>query len=149
MNAEKERHCSDDLCRLPDWLAWHMYWKSKSADKPENTFGHFGAKHHPVEKPATITDMSTTCPLFCMYTIRTLQNMIAQRNLYQNHLWCDPRFGTWRLVFAFLRGLDGQNRQSPIASIAIPQFHVERMLNECTPIARFESQRNERRVCED
>ena len=34
-------------------------------------------------------------------------------------------------------------------SQAIPQFHVERMLNEWTPIARFESQHNERRVCED
>ena len=34
-------------------------------------------------------------------------------------------------------------------SQAIPQFHLERMLNERTPIARFESQRNERRVCED
>ena len=34
-------------------------------------------------------------------------------------------------------------------SQAIPQFHAERMLNEWTPIARFESQHNERRVCED
>ena len=34
-------------------------------------------------------------------------------------------------------------------SQAIPQFHVERMLNEWTPLARFELQRNERRVCED
>ena len=34
-------------------------------------------------------------------------------------------------------------------SQAIPQFHVERMLNEWTPIARFESQHDERRVCED
>ena len=34
-------------------------------------------------------------------------------------------------------------------SQAIPPFHVERMLNERTPIARFESQHNERRVCED
>ena len=32
---------------------------------------------------------------------------------------------------------------------AIPQVHVERMLNEWTPIARFKSQHNERRVCED
>ena len=31
----------------------------------------------------------------------------------------------------------------------IPQFHVERMLNERTPIARFESWHNERRVCEN
>ena len=29
-------------------------------------------------------------------------------------------------------------------SQAILQFHVERMLNECTPIARFELQHNER-----
>ena len=34
-------------------------------------------------------------------------------------------------------------------SQAILQFHVERMLNEWTPIARFESKHNERRVCED
>ena len=34
-------------------------------------------------------------------------------------------------------------------SQAFPQFHVERMFNEWTPIARFESQHNERRVCED
>ena len=34
-------------------------------------------------------------------------------------------------------------------SQAIPQFHVERMLHEWTPIARFESQCNERRVYED
>ena len=34
-------------------------------------------------------------------------------------------------------------------SEAIPQFHVERMLNEWTLVARFESQRNERRVYED
>ena len=47
------------------------------------------------------------------------------------------------------------NRQSLVfsdrnqLSQAIPQFHVEPMLNEWTPIARFESQTNERRVCED
>ena len=34
-------------------------------------------------------------------------------------------------------------------SHAIPQFHVERMLNEWTPIARFESQHKELRVCEN
>ena len=34
-------------------------------------------------------------------------------------------------------------------SQAIPHLHVERMLNERRPIARFESQHNERRVCED
>ena len=34
-------------------------------------------------------------------------------------------------------------------SQAIPQFHVERMLNEWTPIAPFESRHNERRACED
>ena len=34
-------------------------------------------------------------------------------------------------------------------SQAILQFHVERMLNEWTPIAQFESQHNEHRVCED
>ena len=34
-------------------------------------------------------------------------------------------------------------------SQAILQSHVERMLNEETPIARFESQHHERRVCED
>ena len=34
-------------------------------------------------------------------------------------------------------------------SQTIPQFHVERLLNEWTPIARFKSQHNERRVCED
>ena len=34
-------------------------------------------------------------------------------------------------------------------SQAIPQFHVEQMLNEWTPIARFESQHNERRDNED
>ena len=32
---------------------------------------------------------------------------------------------------------------------AIPQFHVERILHQRTPIARFESQCNERRVYED
>ena len=46
--------------------------------------------------------------------------------------------------------LDEQNHQSPAfsernqLSQAILQFDVERMSNECTPIARFESQRNER-----
>ena len=34
-------------------------------------------------------------------------------------------------------------------SQAIPQFHVERILRQRTPIARFESQCNERRVYED
>ena len=34
-------------------------------------------------------------------------------------------------------------------SQAISQIHVERMLNEWTPIARSESPHNERRVCED
>ena len=34
-------------------------------------------------------------------------------------------------------------------SQAIPQLHLERMLTEWTPIACFESQHNERRVCED
>ena len=50
----------------------------------------------------------------------------------------------------------GKNRQSQIASVlrgqlsqAIPQFHEERMSNEWTPIARFESQHEERRVFED
>ena len=47
------------------------------------------------------------------------------------------------------------NRQSLVfsergqLSQTILQFHEERMLNEWTPIARFESQHNERRVCED
>ena len=34
-------------------------------------------------------------------------------------------------------------------SQAIPQFHVERILHQRTPIAQFESQRNERRVYKD
>ena len=34
-------------------------------------------------------------------------------------------------------------------SQAIPQFHVERRPHQRMPIARFESQRNERRVYED
>ena len=34
-------------------------------------------------------------------------------------------------------------------SQAIPQFHVERILHQRMQIARFESQRNERRVYED
>ena len=34
-------------------------------------------------------------------------------------------------------------------SQAIPQFHVERMLNKWMPITRFELQRNERRTYED
>ena len=47
------------------------------------------------------------------------------------------------------------NRQSPVfsergqLSQAIPQVHVEPILLQRTPIARFESQRNERRVYED
>ena len=47
------------------------------------------------------------------------------------------------------------NRQSLVfsergqLSQAIPQFHVERILHQRTPIARFESQRNERRAYED
>ena len=47
------------------------------------------------------------------------------------------------------------NRQSLVISErgqlsqAIPQFHVERMLHQLTPIARFESRHNERRVYED
>ena len=44
------------------------------------------------------------------------------------------------------------NRQSLVfnergqLSQPIPQFHVERMLHQWKPIARFESQRNERRA---
>ena len=34
-------------------------------------------------------------------------------------------------------------------SQAIPQFHVERLLNEWTAIAQFELQRNERKIWED
>ena len=34
-------------------------------------------------------------------------------------------------------------------SQAIPQFHVQRMLNERTPIARFEWRQSERKVCDD
>ena len=51
--------------------------------------------------------------------------------------------------------LDGPNRQSPVfsersqLSQAILQFHVERMLHEWTPTARFESRHNERRVYDD
>ena len=47
------------------------------------------------------------------------------------------------------------NRQSLVfsergqLSQAIPQFHMERMLHEQTPIARFESRCNERRVYDD
>ena len=47
------------------------------------------------------------------------------------------------------------NRQSPAfsehnqLSQAIAEFHVERMLNERTPIARFESRHNERKACKD
>ena len=47
------------------------------------------------------------------------------------------------------------NRQSLVfsergqLSQAIPQAHVERILHQRTPIARFESQRNERKVYED
>ena len=47
------------------------------------------------------------------------------------------------------------NRQSLVFSErvqfsqAIPQFHVEWLLHQWTPSARFESQRNERRVYED
>ena len=51
--------------------------------------------------------------------------------------------------------LDGPNRQSLVfnergqLSHAIPQFHVERILHQWTPIARFKVQRNERRAYED
>ena len=55
--------------------------------------------------------------------------------------------------------LDGPNRQSQSLvfsergqlSQAIPQVHVERILHQRrqTPIARFESQCNERKVYED
>ena len=44
------------------------------------------------------------------------------------------------------------NRQSLVfnersqLSQTIPQFHVERMLQKWMPIARFKSQRNERRI---
>ena len=47
------------------------------------------------------------------------------------------------------------NRQSLVfsergqLSQAIPQVNMERMLHQWTPIARFESQRNERRVYKD
>ena len=47
------------------------------------------------------------------------------------------------------------NRQSLVfsergqLSQSIPQFHVERILHQQTPIARFESQRNECRAYED
>ena len=50
---------------------------------------------------------------------------------------------------------DGPNRQSLVfsergqLSQAIPQVHVEWILHQRTPIARFKSQRNERRVYED
>ena len=53
------------------------------------------------------------------------------------------------------KGLDGPNRQSLAfsdcshLSQAIPQVHVERILHQRTPIARFESQCNERRAYED
>ena len=40
------------------------------------------------------------------------------------------------------------NERNPLSQ-AIPQFHVEWMLHEWTPIMRFESQRNERRFYED
>ena len=49
--------------------------------------------------------------------------------------------------------LDGPNRrfsERGQLSQAIPQFHVERILHQWTPTARFESQRNnERRAYED
>ena len=70
-----------------------------------------------------------------------------------------------RMVSIFLTALAGQSSQTWMGKIAnrqslafserrhlsqaILQFHVERMLNKWTPIARFESQHNERRVCED
>ena len=40
------------------------------------------------------------------------------------------------------------NERSQLSQ-AIPKFHVERILHQRTPIARFESQSNERRVYED
>ena len=52
-------------------------------------------------------------------------------------------------------GLDGPNRQSLVfsergqLSQAIPQVYFARILHQRTPIARFESQCNERRVYED
>ena len=42
-----------------------------------------------------------------------------------------------------------QTANSAQLSQAIPQFHVERIPHQQTPIARFESQCNERRVYED
>ena len=51
--------------------------------------------------------------------------------------------------------VDGPNRQSLVfnersqLSQAIPQFHMERIRHQWTPIARFELQRNERKAYED
>ena len=92
-----------------------------------------------------------------------------QRGIEKNNLLCPQSRrhlkGTSRdLVLSFpcwvLRvcALNGQNRQSPIASVTerrqrshatIPQFHAERMLHQRTPTARFESQHNERTAFED
>ena len=60
-----------------------------------------------------------------------------------------------RAARALVHCLDGPNRQSLVfsergqLSQAIPQFHLERILHQWTPITRFESQRNECRACED
>ena len=46
-------------------------------------------------------------------------------------------------------GQIANRRERGQLSQAIPQVHVERILHQRTPIAQFESQRNERRVYED
>ena len=46
------------------------------------------------------------------------------------------------------KGCGGSHRVSQLSQ-AIPQLHVERMSNECMPIARCESRHNERRVCKN
>ena len=77
-----------------------------------------------------------------------------------NHLDLRPQFVLCQVnqaspKNASVRNLDGQNRQSLVfsecrqLSQTIPQFHVERILHQRTPIPRFETQRNARRVYED
>ena len=105
------------------------------------------------------------CFFFGFFMIRTTSKYSIAISLHQSLVLisCLVFLIFWRCSFHETQGmkqgkkddLDGQNRQSPVfskrkqLSQTIPQFHVERRLNERTPIARFESLPNERRVCED
>ena len=74
-------------------------------DVPEDLLKHCGLKC--VEELVTFTDVNpTNRHVFFTYTVRTLQDMIAERNLFQRQrrLLCDSWVDAWCLVLAYLPG---------------------------------------------